>query len=101
VRVAVNRERASLIFEGLVQVPADGIYTFELATNGGARMYVADDEILVDMSTATEPAQRARIGLRAGWHPFRLAWFDGVGDPALELRCLDSKGALVELRYGH
>ncbi len=75
-----------LIFEGYVEVPADGIYTFGLSSNDGSRMLV-DDTLLVDNDGPHGDkeviSQRA---LGKGWHKVRIEFFDMNNGGSLGLR---------------
>lgn len=69
-----GREAGGILFEGFIQAPEDGEYTFHLSTDTGAvlRLHGA---LLIDAdygyTSGTEIS--ARIRLRAGAHPLRLA----------------------------
>lgn len=65
-----------LIFNGYVEAPADGVYTFALSSNDGSMLYV-DDQMLIDNDGPHGDkilvAQRA---LAKGWHKIRVEFFD-------------------------
>ncbi|WP_298064238.1 family 20 glycosylhydrolase, partial [uncultured Rikenella sp.] len=65
-----------LIYEGYIEVPQDGIYTFSLMSNDGSRLYV-DGGLLIDNDgphgDVRLTAQRA---LATGWHKVRVEYFD-------------------------
>lgn len=73
-------EHTALVFEGLLRVPADGIYEFILASDDGSRLYIGDT-IVVDHDGLHGMVEKsARVGLKAGWHPLRVEWFNaGAG----------------------
>ena len=76
-----------LVFEGLVQVPADGEYRFSLETETVAviRMH---DALLLD-----EGVTEASIRLAAGFHPIRVYCLKKTGrEKALDLRWKGSDG---------
>ncbi|MDE6500375.1 MAG: family 20 glycosylhydrolase, partial [Rikenella sp.] len=65
-----------LVYEGYVEVPEDGIYTFALTSNDGSMLYV-DGQLLIDNDgphgDTRLTAQRA---LAKGWHRIRVEYFD-------------------------
>lgn len=65
-----------LVYEGYIEVPADGIYTFALTSNDGSMLYV-DGQMLIDNDgphgDTKLTAQRA---LAKGWHKIRVEYFD-------------------------
>lgn len=65
-----------LVYEGYIEVPTDGIYTFALTSNDGSMLYV-DGQMLIDNDgphgDTKLTAQRA---LAKGWHKIRVEYFD-------------------------
>lgn len=65
-----------LVYEGYIEVPTDGIYTFALTSNDGSMLYV-DGQMLIDNDgphgDTKLTAQRA---LAKGWHKVRVEYFD-------------------------
>lgn len=65
-----------LVYEGYIEVPAEGIYTFALTSNDGSMLYV-DGQMLIDNDgphgDTKLTAQRA---LAEGWHKIRVEYFD-------------------------
>ncbi len=71
-------------FEGYFQAPADGIYEFSLNSDDGSRLWIGSS-LLVD-NNGNHPMQErsAKIGLKAGLHPLRIAYYQGGGGFGLE-----------------
>jgi len=61
-------------WNGRLEIPYSGTYTFELETNGSAWLYL-DGRLLVH-STDTEAPAQATITLAAGLHPLRVRFLD-------------------------
>jgi len=78
-------EDAGLIFEGFLEVPADGLYTFALRCDDGSVLWVAGRRVVDADGLHGLEEHRGQSGLRAGLHPLRLAWFNHTGDAGLEL----------------
>jgi len=84
--VAPRSEHFGLVFGGFLEVPRDGIYAFELSSDDGSRLWL-HDRLLVDGDGLHGPEVRGgAVGLRAGWHPLRIAYFNATGEATLELR---------------
>jgi len=79
-RQRLRDEHTALAFEGLLKVPADGIYKFFLASDDGSRLYIGDT-LVVDHDGLHGMEEKAgHVGLRAGLHPLRVEWFNaGAG----------------------
>jgi hexosaminidase len=76
-------ERFGLIFEGYVQVPADGVYTFALTSDDGSVLYI-DDELVVDNDGGHGPIEKlGMIALEAGHHPLEIRYSQGSGGKEL------------------
>ena len=59
-------------FEGFVNVPADGEYTFTVTSDSGVCLWVHDSLVIDDDYTHDDAPRSGGVRLRAGWHPVRL-----------------------------
>ncbi|MFT7638618.1 MAG: hypothetical protein ACI9G1_000343 [Pirellulaceae bacterium] len=81
---ASRKDAIGLVFDGRLQVPADGEYTFHLDTTDGSRL-------LIDGKQVDERKARGRQNrdvtatLKKGLVPFRLEYFHNVGQPQLNI----------------
>ncbi len=73
-------------FQGFVDVPADGVWSFALASDDGSRLWVDGQLVVDDDGLHGMQSKSGEIGLRAGWHALRVAWFNGGGAQGLEVR---------------
>ena len=79
------QERFALRYRGLLDVPADGVYRFALASDDGARLLI-DDTVLIDRDGPQSPGlSYGSVGLAKGAHAFELRYFQGGGDRVLKL----------------
>lgn len=89
-----------LIFNGYIDIPSDGIYTFALLSDDGSYLKI-DGQMVVDNNSEHSP--REIIGqhaMRRGLHPVNARYFDHNGG-LLQLRVLDSNGNPVKVRFYH
>ena len=72
-------------FEGVINVPVEGLYTFYLVSNDGSEMYL-HDELFID-NDGLHPAVESfkTVGLKAGTHPIKIKYFQGAGGEILKL----------------
>ena len=63
-------------FSGLIDVPEDGVYTFQTRSDDGSVLYI-DQTLVVDNdgSHAAIPATGS-IALKKGWHSYRLLYIE-------------------------
>jgi hypothetical protein len=59
-------------FEGYIDVPTDGIYTFTVTSDTGTVLWLHDALIVDDDYTHDDAPRSGTIRLKAGWHPIRL-----------------------------
>jgi len=71
-------------FEGYLNVPADGIYTFWIDNDGGAEFWLHDARLIDDDFHHTGAAW-SWVPLKAGLHPFRLFYRHASGTPKLRV----------------
>ncbi len=66
-------------------MPSDALYTFHLVCDDGGKLRI-DGDLVVDhdgQHDATE--KQGQVALRAGYHAFDLAYFQGPGGAVLQL----------------
>lgn len=77
-------ENWARVYEGYLQVPADGVYEFTLDSDDGSVLWI-DDKVAVDNDGLHSSQTKTGLApLAQGKHRFKLAWFNGSGN--LELR---------------
>lgn len=79
-------DQFGLTFDGFINAPTDGVYTFSLRSDDGSLLRL-HDEILIDRDDgASWEWSQGRVPLAAGWHPIRLEYFEISGEERLQLR---------------
>lgn len=76
IKNAKQEDHFGYIFSGLINVPEDGVYTFQTRSDDGSVLYI-DNELVVnnDGSHAAIPAT-GRIALRKGFYFYKLYYFE-------------------------
>ncbi len=78
-------ENFGLWLEGLIQVPADGIYTFYTGSDDGVVVYI-DDELVVDGDLLHHGiTNEGRAALKAGYHKIDVRYFQRLYRQSLGL----------------
>ena len=72
-----------LRFEGFLRVPADGIYTFSLASDDGSLLSIGDQRVVDNDGWHSEAVRTGQIALAAGIHPVEVLFVQGSGASAL------------------
>jgi glucose/arabinose dehydrogenase/plastocyanin/lysophospholipase L1-like esterase/HEAT repeat protein len=76
----------ALKFEGGLQVEKAGRYTFHLASDDGARLYLDGQELINHDGTHGPTTKKAGVDLSAGMHQLAVTYFQGTGGKALSLK---------------
>lgn len=85
-------EQFALRFSGVFLAPEDGLYAFSLTSDDGSRLWM-HDELTVDNDGLHGPAtRRAVVGLKAGYHPLRIEYFNGTGGRELKVEVVGPGG---------
>jgi hexosaminidase len=90
---AEREELFGLVLTGYLNVPTDGIYSFLLTSDDGARLRIGDQVVVDNDGIHGVAQQTGQIGLAAGLHPVTIRYFQRGGESALELEAvLDGAG---------
>jgi arylsulfatase A-like enzyme len=83
--VGPGGENFGLRFDGYLQIPTDGNYTFHLPSSGGSHLRIHDATVIDDDFARSGAEVSGTIRLRAGLHPFRLHFRHATDVAALTL----------------
>ncbi|MFC1606717.1 DUF4838 domain-containing protein [Candidatus Latescibacterota bacterium] len=73
------------VYEGYIDIPEDGVYTFYTFSDDGSMLYL-DGKLIVDNSGRHAMEERVGfVALKKGLHPLKLTWFNGAGGLGLEV----------------
>lgn len=67
------------VFEGRIKIPADGTYTFYLASDDGSKLFIKDEVVVDNDGDHGVITKSGSIRLTEGSHPIRAEWFNGGG----------------------
>lgn len=83
-----KKDHLAANFQGFLNVPADGEYTFYLNADDAARVKIGE-QTLFEMSGANgldTEVEPVTITLTAGWQPIEVAWYEIGGAAGLKLQ---------------
>ncbi len=73
----VPEDHFALVFEGYIDVPANGIYTFYTESDDGSRLFL-NDQLIIDNDGIHAPQQiNGQAALKKGFHRLRIEFFEG------------------------
>lgn len=71
-------------FEGYIEAPADGVYTFGTRSNDGSQVFIGDRLVVDNGGRHTMQGQSGFIALKKGLHPLRVTYFQAGALSGLE-----------------
>ena len=76
IKGAKQEDHFGYIFAGLINVPEDGVYTFQTRSDDGSVLYIDGEEVVNnDGSHAAIPAT-GMVALKKGFHAYKLYYFE-------------------------
>jgi len=75
----------ALEFDGLIDIPADGIYTFYLSSDDGSTLQIGDRMVINYDGYHGNSEMDGQTALAKGLHPFSVKYFDGGGGKSLNI----------------
>ncbi|MCH2136242.1 MAG: M12 family metallo-peptidase [Phycisphaerales bacterium] len=79
-------DEVGAVFEALIEVPLDGLYTFYTESNDGSKLYVGDLEVVSNDGVHSMIEESGLIGLAEGRHRVRVTFFEATGGAGLIVR---------------
>lgn len=76
----------AFVFDGYINIPADGAYTFYLESNDGSVMYVDDFLLINNDGQHGANEEFTSISLRSGMHKIVVRYFQAGGGQAFNVR---------------
>jgi hexosaminidase len=74
-----------VIFEGYVNVPADGYYQFGSESDDGSMLYIDDEEVVSNDGEHGRYLVSGHMPLAKGFHRIRIKFFQADGDSGLQV----------------
>ncbi|HEV2412924.1 MAG TPA: Ig-like domain-containing protein [Candidatus Saccharimonadales bacterium] len=82
----VNKTKYSVDWDGFVIIPKDDTYTFYTQTDGGAKLWVNNKQLINDWSNHSSVKQNSgKITLKAGIYPISMEYYHDQGAAAARL----------------
>lgn len=91
----IGRHSGMVCYQGFIQIPADGHYTFSLQVSGKAYLRLHEATLIdADFGYQSGTSLTQSVNLKAGAHTITLYYLlPESGDPRVILKCIDQNGA--------
>ncbi|MEM1134389.1 MAG: PA14 domain-containing protein [Bacteroidota bacterium] len=80
-----REDHFAFLFEGYIEVPETGIYTFYLYSDDGSRLLIGDEKVIDNDGSHEAQLKTGMIALQKGKHPIRLEYFEDFEGEILRL----------------
>lgn len=88
--------KIGLIFDGYIDIPSDGIYSFYTYSDDGSTLSIAGQIVVNNDGPHSRCERSGQIALRRGIHAFSLRYFDSNGG-ILEAGIIDNQGRRIPI----
>ena len=78
-------EHIAFQFDGYIQIPKDGIYTFYTASDDGSALYIGNEQVVANDYLQGMTERGGQIALQEGLHPIKVQYFNATGGMGLEV----------------
>ena len=83
--IAERPDHYAILFEGLIEIPQNGVYTFYTYSDDGSKLII-DDQLVVDNSGSHSARKRTGyIPLQKGLHKIRIEYFEDYDGQLLKV----------------
>lgn len=80
-----RNEHFALKFEGFLDVPRDGVYTFFTASDDGSMLYLGGEPVVLNDFLQGMTERKGQIPLMKGLHPIQVEYFNATGEMGLKV----------------
>jgi len=85
IRVAKAPAYFGIRFKGYLKIPADGLYTFYIASNDGSYLYLDGKELIENDGNHGMAEEPGSVGLKAGFHSIEVKYMQCGGGKGLKV----------------
>jgi alpha-L-fucosidase len=78
-------DKFSVDYQGFINIPADGVFTFSLSSDDGSKLYINENLAIDNDGPHGATTKAADLALGKGLHSIRISFFEGTGGNSLEL----------------
>ncbi len=75
-KLAKREDHYAIVFDGFIEIPEDGIYTFFTYSDDGSRLYVHDQLVVDNDGSHSARRKTGQVPLKKGLHPIRIEYFE-------------------------
>lgn len=73
------------VFDGYIEIPKDGVYTFYISSDDGSCLYIDDNMIIENDGQQAVIEKYGMTALKKGYHSIRILFFENSGGEDLKV----------------
>jgi alpha-L-fucosidase len=79
-------DKYGFVFDGLIKIPSDGVYTFYISSDDGSKLHI-DDKLVIDNDGLHGIVEKTNeVPLAKGYHSIKILFFERSGGDALQVQ---------------
>ncbi len=90
--IAEREDHFAVIYEGLLEVPTNGVYTFSTYSDDGSRLYLHDQLVVDNDGSHSARLRKGQVALKKGLHPIRIEYFEDYEGQTLTVKFAGQDG---------
>ena len=94
---SVKAPSFAITYNGYINVPTDGIYSFYLTCDDGGVLWIANKETVNNDGLHSAIEKNGQIALKKGYQKFKLDFIEGGGGYTLKLQYSLNGGAPADV----
>lgn len=91
-KVAEKKDHFAIIYQGYLDIPADGVYTFSTYSDDGSRLYLHDQLVVDNDGSHSARLRKGLMPLKKGIHPIRIEYFEDYDGETLVVKVTGQDG---------
>lgn len=85
-RPADREDEIGLVFEGYVEAPESGVYTFFLTSDDGSKLFINGEQVINNDGLHGTNEEAGQVALEEGLHAFKVTFFERSSGEALSIQ---------------
>ena len=99
--VATREDHFAIQFSGFLDAPVDGVYDFRLISDDGSRLWIGNQLVADNDGSHSVKTVTGKVALQAGWHAFKLQYFEDYEGQSLALLWAPPEYRMVPIPESH
>lgn len=95
--IAQREDHYAIVFEGLIDIPVAGVYSFFTISDDGSKLYISDRTVVDNDGSHSRRKRSGIIALEKGLHPIQIAYFEDYSGQVLRVGYTGPSGEQVAL----